>query len=263
MKIRNIILSIIATILLFAPSLHASEKNDTLIMPSSYQFRAKDLILPGALIAVGTTSLFFPPMKDLDKSVQKGMMNLRGNHHRIELDEYLRYVPTAITATFIITDFFSDSPSSGINGLINPILSTVTSTATMYVLTQGLKYTVKRKRPDGSDYHSFPSGHAASVFLSAESVRMSYGKWWGLAAYSAATATAVLRLYNNRHWLGDVIAGAGIGILSARIGDWLVPFERKILGLDKKKDKQPTSMVVLPTYDAYSNSYGIAFAMQF
>lgn len=263
MNIRNIIPLIIAVLMLSTPTLQASEKNDTLMAQSSYQFRAKDIILPGSLIAIGATSLFLSPMKQLDKSVQKGMTNLRGNNHRIELDEYLRYVPTAITATLIVKDFFSDDSSSGFSGLVNPILSTVTSTATMYILTQGLKHTIRKKRPDGSDNHSFPSGHTASVFLSAESVRISYGKWWGLAAYSAATATAVLRIYNNRHWLGDVIAGAGIGILSARVGEWLVPFERKILGLDKKKDKHSTTMMVLPTYDAYNNSYGVAFAMQF
>ena len=248
------------------PAISAIEKTDSIAIQhieSPTGFKAKQLILPGALIAVGASSLFFSPMKDLDKSIQKGMIDLRGNHHRIKLDEYLRYVPTAITATFLIKDFFSDSPTSGINGLINPVLSTATATATMYILTQGLKHTIKRTRPDGSDIHSFPSGHTASVFMSAESVRISYGKWCGLVAYSAATATAFLRLYNNRHWLSDVIAGAGIGILSARVGEWLVPFERKILGLDKKGNKASTSMIALPTFTPYNKTYGLALAIQF
>ena len=31
-------------------------------------------------------------------------------------------------------------------------------------------------------------------------------------------------MYNNRHWLTDVAAGAGIGILSTKIAYWLYPF---------------------------------------
>ena len=30
-------------------------------------------------------------------------------------------------------------------------------------------------------------------------------------------------MYNNRHWLTDVIAGAGVGILSAQAAYWLYP----------------------------------------
>ena len=33
---------------------------------------------------------------------------------------------------------------------------------------------------------------------------------------SAATLAAYLRLYNNAHWFGDVVAGAGISIVSAK-----------------------------------------------
>ena len=45
--------------------------------------------------------------------------------------------------------------------------------------------------------------------------------WYSVAGYSMATATALLRIMNNRHWAGDVIAGAGIGILSTKFSYWL------------------------------------------
>ena len=44
-----------------------------------------------------------------------------------------------------------------------------------------------------------------------------------------AVATSALRVYNNHHWLSDVIAGAGVGILSARIGYWLLPYTRRAM----------------------------------
>ena len=84
-----------------------------------------------------------------------------------------------------------------------------------------------------SDY-SFPSGHTATAFMGAELVRLEYGIWWGLAAYSVAGATAFLRVWNNWHWTSDVIAGAGIGILSANAAYWLLPLERKLFRMDSK-----------------------------
>ena len=39
----------------------------------------------------------------------------------------------------------------------------------------------------------------------------------------------VLRVYNNHHWFTDVFAGAGIGILRARTGYWLLPYTRKAM----------------------------------
>ena len=40
--------------------------------------------------------------------------------------------------------------------------------------------------------------------------------------------------YNNRHWFTDVVAGAGIGILSAKAGYWLYPTINKLLASKKK-----------------------------
>jgi membrane-associated phospholipid phosphatase len=36
-----------------------------------------------------------------------------------------------------------------------------------------------------------------------------------------AATTGYLRMYNNKHWFGDVVAGAGVGILSAKFSYWL------------------------------------------
>ena len=42
------------------------------------------------------------------------------------------------------------------------------------------------------------------------------------AGYLGATATGVIRIYKNRHWLRDIVAGAAIGILSAKLAYLLV-----------------------------------------
>ncbi len=86
-------------------------------------------------------------------------------------------------------------------------------------------------RPDGSTKNSFPSGHTATVFMGAELLRREYqdvSPWIGVAGYSVAAFTGFMRMYNNRHWLTDVLAGAGVGILSAEAAYWLYPSLRKV-----------------------------------
>ncbi len=63
--------------------------------------------------------------------------------------------------------------------------------------------------------------HTATVFCGAELIREEYGNIYGLMAYVKAASVALSRLYDNRYWLNDVIAGAEIGILSARSGMWI------------------------------------------
>lgn len=257
MKIISILNIILALILSFSSTAQAVEKGDSLVGQNPCKFKAKDIVLPGALFAIGASSLFFSPMEDLDHSLQKDMLDLRGNHHRIKLDEYLRYVPTVINVSLNMAGIDSKYTLS------ERLLIKLTSVASMYVLTQGLKHTIDRTRPDGSDNHSFPSGHVATVFLGAESLRISHGNWWGLAGYSAATATAFLRMYNNRHWFSDVVSAAGIGILSARIGYWLLPLEKHILGMDDNRNTGNTTFVAMPSIDVHNRSYGLSLALQF
>ncbi len=89
------------------------------------------------------------------------------------------------------------------------------------VLNKGIwKHTINVQRPDGSNMKSFPSGHTATVFTGSHILFNEYKDscpWIGIGAYGIATATGILRMTNNKHWLSDVITGAGIGILSAEV----------------------------------------------
>ena len=89
-------------------------------------------------------------------------------------------------------------------------------------LVNGIKYTAKEMRPDGSSANSWPSGHTATAFVGATLLHKEYGltrsPWWSVAGYGVATATGVMRVLNNRHWISDVMSGAGIGILSGELG---------------------------------------------
>lgn len=107
----------------------------------------------------------------------------------------------------------------------------------MASLTNSLKYTVRERRPDGSSSNSFPSGHTATAFMAATILHKEYGQtrspWYSVAGYSMATATAVGRVLNNRHWVTDVLVGAGVGIIATDLGYFVTDLLMK--GKGKKR----------------------------
>lgn len=102
------------------------------------------------------------------------------------------------------------------------LASAAASYAIMAGLVNGIKYSAKEMRPDGSTANSWPSGHTATAFVGASLLHKEYGltrsPWWSVAGYGVATATGVMRVLNNRHWISDVMSGAGIGIMSTELG---------------------------------------------
>lgn len=215
-------------------------------------FRPQQLIVPSTLIAVGAFGVDNRWLCFMKEEVKGGFHNLRGDC-RFGVDDYLQYLPVAahlglglvgVKARHSFTERFA---------------ATATAYAAMGLMVNVTKYTVKEKRPASEARNSFPSGHTATAFMGAELVREEYGNTYGGCAYAFATGVAILRIYNDRHWLNDVIAGAGVGILAARIGYWALPLERKLFGMNKSKAK----VMVLPNYDYVDKCLGMAITASF
>lgn len=157
-------------------------------------------------------------------------------------DDYLRYVPALAVYGL---DLFG---VKGKNNFRDKTAILLISSAFTGVTINVLKRSSNRMRPNRLNDYSFPSGHAATAFATAEFLRQEYGEvsvWYTVAGYGVATTTAVLRLYKNYHWFSDVIAGAGIGILSTKFAYLVYPsVERVVFGPRRKK----SNMVILPTY---------------
>jgi PAP2 superfamily protein len=83
-------------------------------------------------------------------------------------------------------------------------------------MTQTLKYTVRRERPDGSGANSFPSGHAADTFAIATALERHFGWRYAAPAYAFASYVAASRLHDNVHYASDVVFGAAIGMIAGR-----------------------------------------------
>jgi PAP2 superfamily len=92
----------------------------------------------------------------------------------------------------------------------------IQSLAMAEVLTQTLKYTTRRERPDLSGKNSFPSGHAADTFAFATALERHLGWRGAVPAYAFASYVAISRLPANRHWLSDAVFGSAVGIIAGR-----------------------------------------------
>ena len=216
------------------------------------RFHWPQVIAPVVLAGVGTFGLCSPWWKkQINIPVQEVAADIRGTRY-VHVDDYIQYAPAVM---YFGVGFI---PHQGERTALERTLVLGTSWATLAILVNTVKYTVREKRPDTNARNSFPSGHTATAFMGAELVRHEYGPIWGLGAYGFATATAVLRIYNNRHWTNDVLAGAAIGILSANVGYWMLPLERRLFHLEHRSKK----WVALPWYSG-EGQYGMTFAMVF
>lgn len=158
----------------------------------------------------------------------RGLRNSRLPSFKQHYDDYLQYLPAVTMLSMKI---------GGVKGRSSwgrMLVSDAFSAIIMTSVVNGLKTQTKVTRPDNSNNHSFPSGHTATAFMTATMMHKEYGErspWYSIGAYSVATATGLTRMANNKHWLSDVLAGAGFGILSTELGYFLADLIFKDKGI--------------------------------
>lgn len=143
-------------------------------------------------------------------------------------DDYLQYLPVMAMLGMKIGGV--QGRSSWGRMIVSDAFSALIMAGTVNVM----KVKTNVMRPDGSNSHSFPSGHTATAFMAATMMSKEYGgrsPWYSIGAYSIATATGLTRMANNKHWLSDVLVGAGVGIISTELGYYLADLIFKDKGL--------------------------------
>lgn len=238
-------------------SLIVNEVQDSMVSASktedkSHQFSYRKLIIPAALISYGVASLSIPSLKNLNSSTQFEISEHKPDH--IRLDNYTQFAPGVLV--YGLNAF-------GVQGKHNIRDRSIiygTSLLLVSAITLPLKHITKEERPDGSNNLSFPSGHTAFAFASAQFMYREYKDTnflLGISGYSFAVFTGVYRMLNNKHWFSDVVAGAGFGILSTEMSYWLYPKINQLIG---GKNAHSQTMV-MPFYQ--NKSIGIGLVKNF
>jgi len=127
----------------------------------------------------------------------------------------------------VISGIFSYGILAKDKKCVSTALLALESFALASLVTRIPKTLVGRERPDNwqgdgpftfrGPFHgtSFPSGHTTASFAVASVIATQFRdrKWIPIAAYTVAGLAGISRIYDNKHWLTDVVAGATIGTL--------------------------------------------------
>jgi membrane-associated phospholipid phosphatase len=139
---------------------------------------------------------------------------------KTKLDSRFKWLPYA--AVFTAHLFGAKTKSRW----LRQVFIASTAEGIRYLITDNLKTIFSERRPlPYVDHRSFPSGHTSTSFSAAYFMHEELKQTMPLlscAGYACAVSTGVMRLMKSRHWLKDVIAGAAIGVLCAKLAYYSV-----------------------------------------
>ncbi|WP_316734621.1 phosphatase PAP2 family protein [Pedobacter aquatilis] len=204
------------------------------------KFNVVSFIAPAVLAGYGFAAVYDKgALHQLDMSTKA---ELQEDHplFAAHVDDYMQFAPAAAVYALNLSGI------KGKHNLFDATMLYATSAAVMGLSTHFVKQGVGRMRPNESGNNSFPSGHTASAFMAAEFLHQEYkdvNPWIGYAGYFVATATGTLRMYNNKHWFSDVVAGAGFGIASTKIAYLVYPYIKQVFN-----QKHTSKFTLMPYY---------------
>ena len=243
---------VLVFILMYFNVFSQTKSQDTLQQDKNIKVSYKALIIPVSLIGYGTLSLYNDRLTKLDTSIRNNINS--DNEKTFPLDEGTQ------SLAFISVYGLNLFGVKGKNNFKDRSIVLATAYLLMGSSVTVLKNTTKRQRPNQTGFTSFPSGHTATAFMGAEFLYQEYkdvSPWYGVSGYFIAAGTVYLRMYNNKHWFSDVVAAAGIGILSTKIAYWVQPFFKKLFS----KEETTTQTAVIPYYN--KNEIGLSMSMSF
>lgn len=179
------------------------------------RFEVVPAVSATALMATGAVLTFNPTANTLEVALRDKVVSC--HNPRLYFDDYMQYFPATVPLALNLCGVKGRHPFGKLMMLEGGSLLFGAGWLTAF------KYGLRVERPDASRLNSFPSGHTFTAFAGAEIIRREYGEeypWMAVAGYAFAITIGAMRVYNNRHWLGDVCAGAGLGILSVTLVYW-------------------------------------------
>jgi hypothetical protein len=204
-------------------------------------------ILPAGLISAGLITMAVPENTLLSKYTIQQKITNEFPGFSTTVDDYLQFAPGV--AVFGLKVIGLESRSD----LLNQSIILAKSELLTIVIVESLKSVTHIQRPNGNGYQAMPSGHTAQAFQLATILDMEYrdvSPWISVSGYAVASTTGALRMLNNKHWISDVLVGAGIGIFTTKF----------VYLTHQYRWKKNSNLVILPAL--YKNGGGIVLAMQ-
>lgn len=216
--------------------------------------RSAQYLVPAAMFGFGMVAKSSPVLQSFDLRIRSEVLAEEDRPISHKLEDKLQYLPAYSVFALNAIGLKSE------NKFLDRIALYAISNTIMSKTVHKLKTASGRMRPDGSNNRSFPSGHTATAFSTAEFMRLEYkdaSPIYGIAAYTIAATTGALRLYHNVHWFSDVVAGAGIGILSTDLSYFVYPKIKKFV--NSKIGFKPKNLHISPTYQSGTAGLAIVY----
>ena len=184
---------------------------------SNQYFKPVTLIIPGTFLVYGALKPVVSGIQQLDNDIMKQVKkNYSGFHTNAE--DYIMWAPSA--SLYLMDAFKVNTKHSFKEHLLLD--------AGSIIVTGGIGYVMRKITGNIKEYNmqgtKFPSGHTANAFRGAEILHQELKnshKLLSYCGYLPAVTVGVLRIYNKAHLLTEVLAGAGLGILSTKLTYWV------------------------------------------
>lgn len=185
--------------------------------PNGHYLKPPALIIPGTFLIYGGLKPFVSGIRNLDDSIYS---NIKTNHpgFHTNAEEYLMWAPSA--SIYLLDAFKVRTQHTFKEHLIID--------AGSIVITGGIGYAMRLVSRHINAYTThnteFPSGHTANAFRGAEIFHQELKGRSPLLSYSGylvATSVGIIRIYKQAHLFTEVLAGAGLGILSTKLTYWV------------------------------------------
>lgn len=197
-------------------SIHIIQTSDSNSYSSVNYLGKSAIILPSTLIMYGLLKPIIPGIKNLDNQLWQKVKSSYPNDHTTA-DDYLMWVPSS--SVYLLDAFSIKTTHSFKEHLMLDAGSIIIAGGIGYVMRK-ISGNIEVYKMNGT---KFPSGHTVNVFRGAEIFHQELKESNKLLSYSGyliAVVVGALRIYNKAHYLTEVIAGAGVGIISTKLTYW-------------------------------------------
>lgn len=171
------------------------------------------LIIPGTFLVYGVLKPVVKVIQNVDEDIYSHVENRYPNFHT-NAEDYLMWTPSA--AVYVMDAFKVKTTHTVKEHLILD--------AGSIIITGGFGYAMRVITHNIGEFNThntkFPSGHTANAFRAAEIFHQELKRVNPLLSYGGyviAGSVGSLRILNKAHTFTQVIAGAGLGILSTKL----------------------------------------------